>query len=119
MERHTIWFNRVVLSAATLLMGMIGVRGLFDPIGSSAVHAITLGSADGVTVARVGFGGFPMAVAIILLGCVRTERRLLKPEFALLVASTTALVLERRRRQSARGNHPSPMIGTEAGQSSI
>jgi hypothetical protein len=139
-RKRTLWFNRVVLSAGTLLMGLIGVRGLFDPVGSSAQHAITLGSAAGVTVARVGFGGFPMAVAIILLGCVVADRRLLtglavlavvavvitaarvlglaldgaasftirvlKPEFALIVASTTGFLLERRRRagQDARAS---------------
>jgi hypothetical protein len=105
-------------------------------VGTSAQHAITLGSAAGVTVARVGFGGFPMALAIILLGCVLAERRLLaglsvlavvavvitaarllglaldgaasftvhvlKPEFALIAASMTALLLERRRQREGR-----------------
>jgi hypothetical protein len=151
--RHTVWFNRVVLSAATLLMGSIGFRGLFDPVRMSAQHAITLGSAAGVTVARVGFGGFPMALAIILLACVAAERRLLmglailavvavvitaarllglaldgaapftvrvlKPEFALIVASMTALLLERRRRRREGGNaaHPSVEVVVNQGSS--
>jgi hypothetical protein len=131
--RHTIWFSRLVLFAATALFTMIALRGLFDPIGASAAHAIALGSPAGITVARVGFGGFPLAFALILLGCLTAERRLstglaalmvvalvltaarllglvldgpapftvhvLKPEVALVVASTTAFVLERRRRR--------------------
>jgi hypothetical protein len=137
--RHTIWFSRIVLLAATVLFTMIAVRGLFDPVGSSAVHAISLGSPAGITVARVGFGGFPLAFALILLACLLAERRLvtglailavvaivvtgarllglaldgpapftlhvLKPEVALIVASTTAFLLERRRRQHASAVH--------------
>jgi hypothetical protein len=133
--RQSIWFGRFVLGAATLLFTAIALRGLLDPVGSSAVHAITLGSPAGVTVARVGFGAFPLAFAIILLGCLVAQRRLLaglgalvvvaivltagrllglvldgaapftvhvlKPEVGLVVASSVALVLERRRRQSA------------------
>jgi hypothetical protein len=67
---------------------MIALRGLVDPVGSSAVHAITLGSAAGVTVARVGFGGFPLAFAVILLGCLVAERRLLTGLASLLVVAT-------------------------------
>ena len=139
--RHTIWFSRIVLLAATLLFTMIALRGLFDPVGSSAAHAITLGSAAGVTVARVGFGGFPLAFGIILLACLVAERRLLiglallivvavvltaarllglvldgaapftvhvlKPEIALIVASTAAFIFERRRRGESGGDESS------------
>ena len=140
--RHTLWFNRAVLAAATMLMTSIGLRGLLDPVDSSAQHAITLGSAAGVTVARVGFGGFPLAVAIILLGCVVAERRLLtglavlavvavviavarllglvldgaapftvrvlKPELALILASTSAFFFERSRRKRKDGQQGGP-----------
>jgi hypothetical protein len=141
---RTFWFNRAVLAAATLLMSLIGMRGLFDPVRSSAQHAITLGSAEGVTVARVAFGGFPLAVAIVLLGCLVAERRVLtglaflavfavvitgarllgllldgaapftlfvlRPELALIVASTTALAFERGRR--LRQPDGAPIAGT-------
>lgn len=75
--RHTVWLSRIVLLAATLLFSMIALRNLFDPVGSGVPHDITFGSAAGVTVARVGFGGFPLAFAIILLSCLAAERRLL------------------------------------------
>jgi hypothetical protein len=135
--KHSIWFGRTVLVAATFLFTMIALRGLFDPVGSSAEHEITLASAAGITVARVGFGGFPLAFAVILLACLTSERRLLtglgvlavvaviataarllglaldgpapftlhvlKPEVALIVASTAALLIERRRRQNGEG----------------
>jgi Domain of unknown function (DUF4345) len=139
--RHTIWFSRIVLLAATLLFTTIALRNLFDPVGAAAPHEITLGTAAGVTVARVGFGGFPLGFAIILLMCLTAERRLLaglgflvvlmivvtatrvlglvldgpasftlrvlKPEVALIVASTAAFFLERRRRQLAKDDEPS------------
>jgi hypothetical protein len=85
--RHSIWFARFVLGGAALLFTAIALRGLFDPVGSSAVHEITLGSPAGVTVARVGFGAFPLAFAIILLGCVVAERRLLTGLAALVVVA--------------------------------
>jgi hypothetical protein len=131
--RHSIWFSRLVLVVAALLFSMIALRSLVDPIAAAAEREITLGSAAGITVARVGFGGFPLAFAIILLFCLLTERRLaaglgmlaviaivvtaarvlglvldgpaaftlkvLRPEVALIIASTTAYFLERRRRR--------------------
>lgn len=133
--RHTIWFSRVVLLAATLLFSIIALQHLLDPVRAVAPHEITLGSAAGVTVARVGLGGFPLGFAIVLLTCLAADRRLLvglgflavvaivvtaarvlglvldgpapftlhvlRPEVALIIASTTAFFLERRRRQLA------------------
>jgi hypothetical protein len=85
--RHSIWFGRLVLGTATLLFLAIALRGLFDPVGSSAVHDIALGSPAGVTAARVGFGGFPLAFAIILLACLVAARRLLAGLGALAVVA--------------------------------
>jgi hypothetical protein len=126
--------------AATLLFSAIAFRNLVDPVSAGAEHAITLGSAAGVTVARVGFGGFPLSFAIILATCLVAERRLLagvgflaivaivvtaarlvglvldgpapftlhvlKPEVGLIVASTVAYMLERRRRRLRDGEEP-------------
>jgi hypothetical protein len=136
----TIWLGRIVLLVAAVLFTMIGFRGLFDPVGSSKAHEIVLGSPAGVTVARVGFGGFPLAFALVLLGCLVGGRRLatgllilmvvaivvtaarllglvldgpapftlhvLKPELALVAASTTAFLFERRRRRLGPGPDP-------------
>jgi hypothetical protein len=133
--RYSIWFSRAVLLIATLLFSAIALRSLVDPIGAAAPHAITLGSTAGVTVARVGFGGFPLGFAIVLAVCLTADRRLLaglgflailatvvtvarvlglvldgpaeftlhvlKPEIALVLASTGAFWLERRRLATA------------------
>jgi hypothetical protein len=76
-SRAVIWFNRIVLLAATFVMTAIALRQLRDPIGSTAAMGIVLGSPTAVTVARVGLGGFPLGFAIALGGCLISTRRLL------------------------------------------
>ena len=92
--RHTVWFGRAVLLIATLLFTMIALRNLLDPAAALAVHQITLGSAAGITVARVGFGGFPLSFALILLACLVAERRLL---MGLALLATIAVVVTAAR----------------------
>ncbi|HLK38750.1 MAG TPA: hypothetical protein VKU41_18435 [Polyangiaceae bacterium] len=144
-----IWFSLV---AATLLFSMLGVRGLFDPVRSSAVHEIILGSNAGVTVARVAFGGLPLALALIFVGCLVSEERVLaglsvlvtvavvltaarllgvvldgpapftmhvlKPEIGLVVASATALALERWRRRTPRDDQAAAVHRLQAREGS-
>jgi hypothetical protein len=74
-SRGVIWFNRIVLTAATFVMLMIAIRSLRDPIGSTLPLDIILGSPVAVTVIRVGFGGFPLGLAIALFGCLLSTRR--------------------------------------------
>jgi hypothetical protein len=72
-------------------------------------HEITLGSAAGVTVARVG--SFVVTAArvlgLVLDGPAPFTLHVLKPEVALIIVSTTAFVLERRRRRVSMGDDPS------------
>ena len=102
---RSIWFSRVVLAAATLLFSMVGLRGLFDPVGSSAVHQIILGSNAGVTVARVAFGGFPLALGLIFVGCLVSEERVLS---GLSVLVTVAVVLTGARVLGIALDGPAP-----------
>ena len=76
-SRSTIWFNRAVLAAATLVMTIIAIRNLRDPIGATLPLDIALRSPSAVTIARVGFGGFPLGFAAALFGCLISTRRLL------------------------------------------
>jgi len=93
-SRGVIWFNRLVLAAATLIMTMIALRNLRDPIGASLPLDITLGSPSAVTIIRVGFGGFPLGFAIALFGCVIATDRLLTG-LALLLAVVSAATVAR------------------------
>ena len=76
-SRRVIWFNRLLLLAATGIMTTIALRTLRDPIGSTLPLGIVLTSATAATVVRVGFGGFPLGYAVALLGCLVSTRRLL------------------------------------------
>ena len=82
-SRGVIWFNRLLLLAATCIMTMIALRTLRDPIGSTLPMGIVLTSPTAATVVRVGFGGFPLGFAVALLGCVVSTRRLLGGLFLL------------------------------------
>jgi len=144
--RGSIWFGRVVLGAATLLMVRIGVEYLTDPVGAVAPRGITLGSAEAVTMMRVS-GGVFLAMAIAFVISLVSDRRLLaglgllaifawtltlvrlagvaidgaapftlkvlKPEVALVVLSTAAFLLLRRRDSRAAfgvGEQPSSRL---------
>jgi uncharacterized protein DUF4345 len=72
-----IWFNRLLLNAATFIMTMIALRNLRDPIGATLPMGIVLNSPTAITVVRVGFGGFPLGFAMALLGCLIATRWLL------------------------------------------
>jgi hypothetical protein len=76
-SRGILWFNRLVLAAATLVMLMIAFRNLHDPIGATLPLDITLRSPSAVTIIRVGFGGFPLGFAFALCGCLVSTKRLL------------------------------------------
>jgi hypothetical protein len=76
-SRGVIWFNRLLLLAATFIMMMIALRTLRDPVGSTRPLGIALNSPTAVTVLRVGFGGFPLGFAIALLICLASTERLL------------------------------------------
>jgi hypothetical protein len=133
--RQSIWFARLVLGAATILLGTVALKLMIHPVESVADHGITLGTPDAVTAMRVS-GGIFLAVAIILVACLLAERRLLiglavlatiasvilavrlaglgidgpgpftlrvlKPEVVLVLLSTAAVWLERKRRSQTR-----------------
>src|SRR3569832_2010845 len=74
--RHTIWFARLVILAGALLLAAIGSRFLVNPAAAGAPNAIVFGSPAALTIGRVGLGGFPLAMTIILLACLATGRLL-------------------------------------------
>src|SRR5207245_2981767 len=76
-SRGVVWFNRLLLTAATLVMTMIAVRNLRDPIGATLPLDIVVRSPSAVTIVRGGFGGFPLGFAVPLLGCLSSTAGLL------------------------------------------
>jgi hypothetical protein len=74
-SRFAPWMNRVVLTAASLIFSMIGLRFIANPIGTSAARGMMLTTGLGATTARVGFGAIPLAVAVFCFACLLSPRR--------------------------------------------
>jgi hypothetical protein len=90
--RGIIWFNRLLLVAATFIMTMIAARNLWDPIGATQPMGIVLSSPTAVTVVRVGLGGFPFGLAVALFGSLISAERLLAGVYLLLAVIGAATV---------------------------
>jgi len=88
--RAAPWFPRILLLLATVLFFLIGSRYLGDPVNKAAADSIGLGSVMAISRVRVGFGGFPLALSLILLGCLISQKRLLT---GLTVLATTVGVV--------------------------
>jgi hypothetical protein len=71
------WLTRLLLLPPTVIFTLIAVRYLSHPVTSAAAQGITLNPGLGVTIARVGFGGFPLASALFLAICLLSRSRLL------------------------------------------
>lgn len=64
------------MGAATLLLMRIGLGYVLDPVGDAALHRITLGSTEAITIMRVQ-GSVFIGIAAILAACVVSTRRLI------------------------------------------
>jgi hypothetical protein len=74
--RRSIWFGRLVLGAAALLLTRIGAGFIADPVGQAAPHGMVLNAPEAVTSMRVE-GGVFVGIAVALAVCAASERRLL------------------------------------------
>lgn len=88
--RAAPWLPRILLLLATVLFFLIGFRYLGDPVNKAAADSIVLGSVMAISRVRVGFGGFPLALSLILLSCLVSQKRLLT---GLSVLATTVGVV--------------------------
>jgi hypothetical protein len=79
-----LWFTRLLLATATFILTMIAARTLWDPVAAMQPMGIALTSPTAVTVARVGFGGFPLGMAVALLASLRSAERLFDGLYLLL-----------------------------------
>jgi Domain of unknown function (DUF4345) len=88
--RAAPWWSRLLLLLATVLFFLIGFKYLENPVDKAAADSIVLGSVMAISRVRVGFGGFPLALSLILLGCLLSRRRVLA---GLVVLATTVGVI--------------------------
>lgn len=85
------WITRLIVTFPTALFATIGIHNLSHLTTAAGGRGIVIVSGMGMTVGRVGFGAFPLACALFLLGCVFSERRLLTA--LALVATLDSVVL--------------------------
>lgn len=64
------WMSRGVLLAVTVILALIGEKFLFDTAAQAAARGITFAQPIGLTIARVGLGGFPLACAVVTATCL-------------------------------------------------
>ena len=69
------WVSRLVLAPPILIFALIASRYIAHPVEAAAAVGISLQTGMGTTVARVGFGGFPLACSLFLLTCLLSKSR--------------------------------------------
>lgn len=75
MSAVSLWFNRLVLLVATMILISIGLKFITNPVGAGAASGIVLTSPLAHTNMRASFGAFPLAGGLIALGCLLSRRR--------------------------------------------
>jgi hypothetical protein len=93
MNRFAPWIQRIVLAAATFVFGVIGTRYVADPVQAATATGATLNTAFAVTTTRVGFGAFPLGVAIFTVTSLFSTRRLVPAVQLVATLVTSAIVV--------------------------
>lgn len=76
-SRFVAVFTRVPMVGLTVVLSMVALRYLTNPVQSAATAGISFTSPGGITVARIGFAGFPLAFVALFLSSLFSRRRLL------------------------------------------
>jgi hypothetical protein len=71
------WLSRLILLPPTVIFSLIATRYLTHPVASAAAQGITFSSNLGLTISRIGLGGFPLACGIFVATCLLSRRRVL------------------------------------------
>ena len=66
-SRAVAVFTRVPMVSLTVVLTLIAFRYLINPVQAASAVGIAFTSPGGITVARVGFAGFPLAFAVFFL----------------------------------------------------
>jgi hypothetical protein len=108
-SRLTAVLRRAPLVMMTVIFTMISARYLANPVHSAAIQGIAFTTPGGVTVARIGFGAFPLALAILAFGCLISARRLLAGLYmvftvisVLIAIRLAGIVLDHSAHEAAR-----------------
>jgi len=91
--KSATWLTRLILLAPTVIFALIASRYLFDPIHAGAAVGLAFNTPLALTIARVGFGGFPLACSIFTLSCLVSTRRILTGLSFVALIMAVALVV--------------------------
>jgi hypothetical protein len=76
---------------ASIIFTAIGLRYITDPAGASGKTGVILQTALGHTVTRVGFGAFPLSLALYSFTCLISRRRLYEGVRLIAILATTVI----------------------------
>jgi len=87
------WVIRLMLTPPTFIFAMIASRYLLNPVQAATAVGISFVTPLGMTIARVGFGAFPLACALFTFSCLISSRRLLTGLGFVATVMSAALVV--------------------------
>ena len=64
LSLFTPWISRIALALTTLVFTIIGIRYIVDSVSAAAATSAILSTPLAATTTRIGFGAFPLAIAI-------------------------------------------------------
>ena len=86
-------FRRVPLVMITFIFTMVSFRYLAHPVRTATAAGISFTSPGGITVARIGFGAFPLAFAVLAFSCLVSNGRLLIGLYMVLTVISVVTVV--------------------------
>jgi hypothetical protein len=89
LARFAPLLGRIPLVMMAVIFTLISIRFLSDPVHVAAATGIAFTRPIGITVGRIGFGAFPLGLAIVTVMCLVSRQRLLSG----LVFVSTMLVV--------------------------
>jgi hypothetical protein len=91
--KAALWFSRIILALVAAILLLISEKYLFDTTAQSAARGIVLTSGLGMTIARVGFGAFPLACAIVVIASIASAKRVRLGLWFVLTLFGTVLIV--------------------------
>ena len=62
--RFAPWLSRLILLWPSIILAVIGIRGVVDPVKFGAAQGIVFRTSEAVAIGRVGLGAFPLGCGI-------------------------------------------------------
>jgi hypothetical protein len=87
------WIGRLVLAMASVIFAAIGLRYIADPAGVSASTGVALNTPVAFTTTRIGFGAFPLALALFSFTSLLSTRRLFAGVRLIAILAATVIAV--------------------------